>query len=85
MGRFYYLQSNAEATAMIEKGYRMERPDGCPEQISDVMGNCWSIDPEQRPTFKLICGVLDEVLSVGKYVTEHVIYLRRTKTILLLS
>ena len=63
----------------------MERPDGCPEQIFDVMGHCWSIDPVRRPTFKLICSLLDEVLSVSKYVTKHVFYLRRTKTVLLLN
>ncbi|KAJ7388181.1 hypothetical protein OS493_039356 [Desmophyllum pertusum] len=45
----------------IERGYRMECPDGCPNKVYDVMRDCWDIDPNQRPTFKIIFKKLDEV------------------------
>lgn len=46
---------------MIEKGHRMECPDGCPKQVYRVMRDCWDIDPRQRPTFQTIYRKLDEV------------------------
>lgn len=45
----------------IERGYRMECPDGCPRKVYDVMRDCWDIDPSKRPTFKAIHITLDEV------------------------
>ena len=35
----------------IEQGYRMEPPEGCPLQISQLMGDTWALDPLSRPTF----------------------------------
>ena len=36
---------------MIERGYRMECPDGCPQQVYNLMKDCWELDPKKRPTF----------------------------------
>lgn len=35
----------------IEKGYRMEPPDGCPKDIAALMSEAWAFKPEHRPTF----------------------------------
>ncbi|XP_068688092.1 tyrosine-protein kinase CSK-like [Montipora capricornis] len=45
----------------IERGYRMECPDGCPQKIYCVMRNCWEINPKQRPSFEKIYAVLDDI------------------------
>ena len=29
----------------------MEPPDGCPQEIGDIMRQSWHADPNQRPTF----------------------------------
>lgn len=45
----------------IERGYRMEIPDGCPQRVYDVMRDCWEINPTQRPTFEKIFAALDHI------------------------
>ncbi|VDO99361.1 unnamed protein product [Soboliphyme baturini] len=35
----------------VEKGYRMESPEGCPSDMAKLMLMCWSFEPENRPTF----------------------------------
>jgi len=45
----------------IERGYRMESPDGCPQKVYDVMRDCWEIDPKQRPSFAKIFSILDQI------------------------
>uniref|UniRef100_A0A914X129 Tyrosine-protein kinase n=1 Tax=Plectus sambesii TaxID=2011161 RepID=A0A914X129_9BILA len=35
----------------IEKGYRMEAPEGCPAEISKLMNEAWAFKPEDRPNF----------------------------------
>ncbi|XP_072388296.1 uncharacterized protein Ret [Diabrotica undecimpunctata] len=37
---------------LLRQGYRMERPDNCSPGLYKIMRNCWSIDPEQRPSFQ---------------------------------
>lgn len=36
----------------VEKGYKMDCPDGCPEVVYNVMKQCWNLDPAARPTFQ---------------------------------
>jgi c-src tyrosine kinase len=38
----------------VEKGYRMEAPDGCPDVVYDVMKLCWSLNAFARPTFHML-------------------------------
>ena len=35
----------------VEKGYRMDAPDGSPDAIYQIMRNCWEKEPNSRPTF----------------------------------
>ncbi|CAH2049386.1 unnamed protein product, partial [Iphiclides podalirius] len=41
----------AEVVRHVERGYRMEAPEGCPGGPYDVMRAAWHADPAQRPTF----------------------------------
>ncbi|KAK2553281.1 Tyrosine-protein kinase CSK [Acropora cervicornis] len=45
----------------IEKGYRMECPDGCPQKVYIVMRDCWEINPKLRPSFEKIYTTLDDI------------------------
>jgi hypothetical protein len=42
-------------------GYRLEKPDECPDEIYEMMKRCWSEDPEIRPTFKEILEIIETV------------------------
>lgn len=33
----YYLQPLADVVKCVEKGYKMEPPDGCPAEVYDIM------------------------------------------------
>lgn len=35
----------------VEKGYKMDAPDGCPPAVYEVMKNCWQLDAASRPSF----------------------------------
>ncbi|CAN9504513.1 unnamed protein product [Ophioblennius macclurei] len=36
---------------LLEKDYRMDRPEGCPEKVYELMTACWRWNPLQRPSF----------------------------------
>ena len=36
---------------LLESGYRMECPPGCPSRVYDLMRQCWNWEPGTRPTF----------------------------------
>ncbi|XP_041980474.1 tyrosine-protein kinase CSK isoform X2 [Aricia agestis] len=41
----------AEVVRHVERGYRMEAPDGCPAGPYELMRAAWHADPAARPTF----------------------------------
>uniref|UniRef100_A0A671N3A2 Tyrosine-protein kinase n=1 Tax=Sinocyclocheilus anshuiensis TaxID=1608454 RepID=A0A671N3A2_9TELE len=50
-----------EVVPRVEKGYRMEAPDGCPAAVYDLMKQCWTLDPAGRPSFRLLCEKLQHI------------------------
>ncbi|XP_036058109.1 tyrosine-protein kinase ABL2 isoform X6 [Onychomys torridus] len=36
---------------LLEKGYRMEQPEGCPPKVYELMRACWRWSPADRPSF----------------------------------
>ena len=52
--------TNGEVMEKLGSGYRMSSPAGCPDQLYNIMKNCWRDQPEQRPTF----AVLEERLQL---------------------
>ncbi|VDP08506.1 unnamed protein product [Schistosoma margrebowiei] len=48
---------------LLEKGYRMERPHGCPEAVYSIMLRCWSWDPNLRPSFSEIHAELEQMYT----------------------
>ncbi|XP_012946794.1 tyrosine-protein kinase CSK isoform X2 [Aplysia californica] len=54
----------ADVVMHVERGYRMEAPEGCPAEIYSIMKQAWEIRPEARPTFHEVLGRLDHLRSV---------------------
>ena len=47
----------------LETGYRMDRPEGCPADVYDLMRDCWNWTPSNRPTFAVIKCRLEEMFE----------------------
>ncbi|XP_073957795.1 SH2 ankyrin repeat kinase isoform X1 [Choristoneura fumiferana] len=46
-----------EAIQIVESGQRLERPEDCPDEIYQVMLDCWAYNPDLRPTFQQLGDV----------------------------
>ena len=58
------FQPLADVVMHVERGYRMEAPEGCPKEIYDIMQQSWELNPEQRPTFSEVLVKLDNLRAV---------------------
>ncbi|XP_065209242.1 plexin-A4-like [Planococcus citri] len=47
----------------IKAGYRMNKPDDCPEMLYCLMRKCWNYLPKDRPNFTTIVQELDAILA----------------------
>ncbi|XP_033750735.1 tyrosine-protein kinase CSK-like isoform X2 [Pecten maximus] len=54
----------ADVVTHIERGYRMEAPEGCPTEIYTIMFSSWELDAARRPTFKDVLDKLNHLRSV---------------------
>lgn len=45
----------------LEKGNRLSCPNGCPHKVYDLMMMCWKWEPTDRPTFREIHNILDNI------------------------
>ncbi|XP_076455377.1 uncharacterized protein LOC143289977 [Babylonia areolata] len=52
-----------EVYHLLERGYRMERPQGTPADVYILMLKCWKWDPKDRPTFKEIHYLLENMFE----------------------
>jgi len=50
---------------LVEKGYKLEPPEGTPAFIVDLMRDCWLLSPTARPTFAEILNILTEECDIG--------------------
>uniref|UniRef100_A0A915EB30 Tyrosine-protein kinase n=1 Tax=Ditylenchus dipsaci TaxID=166011 RepID=A0A915EB30_9BILA len=51
---------NREVIEQLELGYRMPRPNGCPDPIYQEMLKCWDRSPDKRPTFEYLFAFFDD-------------------------
>ncbi|XP_063779811.1 tyrosine-protein kinase Lyn isoform X1 [Pseudophryne corroboree] len=56
----YPGMSNADVMSALQRGYRMPRMENCPEELYDIMKQCWKEKAEERPTFDYLQSVLDD-------------------------
>lgn len=52
--------TNRDVLDQIERGYRMSRPDICPESMYEIMLKCWDKKAEERPTFEFLFNFFDD-------------------------
>ncbi|GBP11044.1 Tyrosine-protein kinase HTK16 [Eumeta japonica] len=50
----------SEAIQLVEEGKRLERPLNCPDEIYQVMMDCWAYTPSARPTFNRLVEVFSQ-------------------------
>ncbi|THD24948.1 hypothetical protein D915_004230 [Fasciola hepatica] len=48
---------------ILEKGYRMERPHGCPEAVYSIMLRCWAWEASLRPSFTEVHAELEQMYT----------------------
>ena len=64
-GRFPYPgMNNAQVLEALQTGYRMPCPMGCPEQLYEIMRECWKDDAASRPTFEVLQWRLEEFFII---------------------
>lgn len=49
--------------AELRRGYRMEKPAGCGDELYELMRSCWSAMPVERPNFGAIRERLEKLLA----------------------
>ncbi|XP_050401115.2 putative molluscan insulin-related peptide(s) receptor [Patella vulgata] len=54
----YQGLSNEEVLKYVSDGKFMEKPEGCPDKLYELMLQCWCYRDRQRPTFKQIIEML---------------------------
>ncbi|XP_019866382.2 tyrosine-protein kinase CSK-like isoform X2 [Aethina tumida] len=53
----------ADVVKHVEKGYKMESPEGCPSEVYDIMRQAWDLDPEKRPYFRDVKNKLHQLMT----------------------
>uniref|UniRef100_A0A9J7Z8K2 Tyrosine-protein kinase n=2 Tax=Cyprinus carpio TaxID=7962 RepID=A0A9J7Z8K2_CYPCA len=56
-----------EVVPRVEKGYKMDAPDGCPAVVYDIMKQCWTLDPVARPSFRELRQTLQDIIANELY------------------
>ena len=58
------LQFNDSFINRLQNGYRMKKPEFAPDEIGQLMADCWKTEPNQRPTFNQLveafCALLEK-------------------------
>jgi len=66
----YTGQTNHEVVKALNAGERLEKPEKCPDDIDNLMKQCWNIDPIKRPSFSQINVILKNSIHI-KMVQLH--------------
>lgn len=51
---------------LLETGYRMQCPEGCPPPVYDMMKHCWEWEPANRPTFSEVSTTLNSMSDINE-------------------
>lgn len=44
----------------LDQGYRIPQPASCPEELYNIMLQCWNVEPKERPTFESLHWRLED-------------------------
>uniref|UniRef100_A0A0K8S4F6 receptor protein-tyrosine kinase n=2 Tax=Lygus hesperus TaxID=30085 RepID=A0A0K8S4F6_LYGHE len=59
----YPALQSSEVYKSLLRGERLERPELCPQNLYDMMRDCWNSLPHQRPTFSHLVHRLEKILQ----------------------
>lgn len=45
---------------LLDNGHRLPRPEKCPAPLYQMMMQCWSAEPDERPTFEALSQQLED-------------------------
>jgi len=64
----YYELTNPEVIQMVVKGIKLSKPENCPNDLWEVMMQCWQDNPSDRPDFQKISKMIvgDQKLEIPK-------------------
>lgn len=48
----YGDMKGVDVIKIVEDGKRLTKPDACPDNVFQIMENCWNYSPKDRPTFR---------------------------------
>ncbi|KAJ9584755.1 hypothetical protein L9F63_020905 [Diploptera punctata] len=54
----------ADVVKHVEKGYKMEAPEGCPPEVYELMRQAWDLLPDKRPSFRDVKNKLEQQKSL---------------------
>ena len=63
----YKNMDNEKAVSFVQNGGRLQKPTNCPDNIYQLMKECWNSKPDQRPAFVELYSSLDYYLSTDMY------------------
>lgn len=63
----YGRATNAEVVDQVQRGQRLERPRACPREVYGVMHSCWEKHPDDRPSFRRLMQMLENVMEERDY------------------
>ncbi|KAH9495054.1 hypothetical protein Btru_018710, partial [Bulinus truncatus] len=49
----------------LQRGYRMEKPENCSQEVYSIMRQCWSAEPSSRPSFTSLSQWLEGLVVEG--------------------
>ena len=52
--------THSEVEEQVKAGYRMPKPEGCPDVLYDLMLSTWNKEPKKRPSFEHLKDVLED-------------------------
>lgn len=50
----YGEMPGSEASKLVEKGFRLQKPDLCSDASYEIMSSCWNISSRLRPHFSFL-------------------------------
>jgi serine/threonine protein kinase len=59
----YLGMTNVETAEQVLAGYRMNKPELCPDSVYQIMTKCWAENPKERPTMN---EIVEEIKGIIK-------------------
>ncbi|NWY98127.1 FRK kinase, partial [Loxia curvirostra] len=63
----YHGMLGHQVIQLLDSGYRLPQPETCPEPLYRMMEQCWSTEPDERPTFESLSDQLENYFNNELY------------------